>query len=521
MPKSDTRHPDYDENEYTWFSVRAAVKGPQMVKRANSLFLPIPAAMLNAPPPSYSSRADNTGPKDFDLQIRSPNYHPNPAYAAYKTRAHFPQISSNTLRGLLGIALKSEPIVELPSSLQYMVDDTATASGENLVDLYKFVLSEILQTGRCVLVLDVNPQTDRIYIAPYTAESFINWRSGIVGGMVAPTLLVFEEEISNPEDEDIFTHEMIDTQRVMLIDESGHYTQQLYTDNNPIGQPVQPSYRGRRLPFLPAVVAGSTNFDLTPDISPLSGISDTAMHIYMKDADLSQSQYMTANPLLCFRGVNADDVPNVVGATVAIAIPNENGDAKYVEVTANGLNSLQNSIDRLYDRAMEQGASLLGGTVKAAESGEALRMRQESSGATLKGVVENAGRAITMALKMAATWMGESTDGIVFDPITEFSDNKLSAQEMTALLQMWMNKSISFETYYDNLQKGGVAKEDVTADEEMDKIEQEQPAMVGPSPELQNAMGGQQPAQDETQMETEMGESKDGPDNQPEPQRNQ
>jgi hypothetical protein len=485
MPLSDTRHPLFQEMEFNWYMVRSAIGGSQSIKRANSLFLPIPAAMANAPAPSYSNRNDLNGPVFRELETRSPNYHPNPAYAAYKTRAQFPDMTSNTLRGLIGIALKREPIVELPPSMEYLMDETATATGETLVDLFKLALSEVLQTGRMAITLDVNSYTGRIYMVPYAAETFINWRSGFVKGQIGFNMMVFEEEIYGPIGDDPFGQEKTTMQRAAFLDADGIYTVQTYADGAPLSEPIQPAFMGRRLDFIPNVVIGSTNFDSKPDIVPLAGLAETAVHIYMKNADLSQSQYMTANPLLAFLGVRPDDVPNVVGATVAIAIPNEAGDVKYVEVAANGLNSIQASIDKLFEQAMAQGAALLGGTSKAAEAAEAIRLRQEASGATLKGVVEQCGRGIEKLLKQMAVWMGENPDSVVFDPLTEFSEHALSAPEQQALLQMWMNKGISYETFFDNLKAAGIAEEDRTAEEELAAIESEAPVMLTPSPELQ------------------------------------
>jgi hypothetical protein len=279
-----------------------------------------------------------------------------------------------------------------------------------------------------------------------------------------------------------------------LVD--GLYTSQLFIDGKERDL-ILPNIQGRTLDFIPKVVIGSTNLDLIPDIIPLEGIADIAVHIYMKSADIGQSEYMTANPTLVYSGIDEDDAPNTIGPTGAIVLSSPEAKAYYVETSGNGIAAQQASVQAFFEQAKEEGGALLGGTKKQAEAAETTRLRQEASGASLQTVTETAGRGIEQILKSAAIWLGEDPAKVSFKPNTEFSEHSLTAPEQTALLNSWTNNAISYETYYSNLQRAGITPEDRTAAEEQTLIDTEMPTLLTPTGGNPNAKAPSQ--EEETQ----------------------
>lgn len=476
----DTKHPQWQKKEYSWFLTRTAVEGQAAIKRANSLFLPMPSAMAmlsNAPGATSKINDWTNGISGAEyLETRAPNYHPNAAYSAYKARAQFPDMTAQTLRGLVGLATKQDPIVSVPPSMQYLVDEYATVTGLGLVELYRQTLQEVLMTGRYILLTDIDLFHNRPMIVPYVAESLINWRSGIVNGRVVPTMLVFEESVEDP---DRFSHDTYPVWRVLEITDSGTYasvtmSKELDGIADPSGIPLDsavPSFMGRALGEIPITIIGATNYDLDTDIVPLEGVADIAIHIYMKSADIGQSQFMTANPTLVYSGIEPGEAPTVIGPLMATVLPNEAAKAYYVETSGNGIASMQESVKNLEMQAVNEGAALLGPIKRTAEAPEAVRLQQEAAGATLVVIAKQCAGGIEKQLKLIAAWMGEDPSSVSFTPNLEFSDVRMTAAEQNALLQSWMNKGISYETYYSNLQASGIAPEDRTADEERALIE--------------------------------------------------
>lgn len=482
----ETQHPQYENRQYEWRQMRDSAGGTTNVKRSGTLYLPMPNAMLFAPkintPDGILTDSGNTNTDvstTKDLQNRAPWSHSNPAYSAYLQRARFPDIVSACARGLVGIATKQDPEIKLPSSISYL-EDSCTPDGKTLVDLYEQIIDELLTTGRYELL--VEPKEDgTVTFIEYTAESFINWKSAIIEGEQEATLAVFEEQVSSNQDDE-FSHDTVTGQNVLRLtvdpeDETGLstiYTKQFYKEGVVVDF-VIPTVRGRTLDKIPLVVGNAQWLGLNVGSSPMLGISDLAISIYQKDADKSQSEYLTCNPMLVTSGVDSEDVPNIIGSAVSWNLPNSEAKAYYVEPESNCLQHINETIKNSFEEASFYGASLLGPSKKAAESAETTSLKQAAQGATLKQTANQAGQMILKALQIAAEWTGSVDTGVEFDPNLEFAETKLSPQEQTALLQSWMNRAISDETYFENLKKAGIQPVDRTFEEEKTLIENKAP----------------------------------------------
>lgn len=481
----NNRHPQYLENEFGWRMVNDCVVGASAVKRSNELYLPMPTSMatMKIKPSSVGSGGGNVsqGPIWQSLMERSPNYHSNPAYAAYKTRAQFPDITANTLRGLLGLACKSDVDVqiELPAQMEYLLE-SATTTGLNLFQLYKVALAEVMKTGRFTLLVDINQTTGLPIIVPYVAQTFINWCEAPVGGVKTVVQMMFEEsQATNPADYSQSDEPPV-LNREFFLNQDQQYSIAFYVDGELKPDfPVQPTYLGRTLNEIPQVIIGSTDYGADVDVIPLYGLADTAVSIYQMDADLSQSEFLTANPTLVITGIDVDETPGVVGPNIAMVISNPNAKVFYTTTDTGGLGSIRSHIELAFRQAAHEGANLLGPDKAGAESGEAIKLRQAASGATLEGVIDQVGDGIEKALKIIAEWMGVSGD-VVFAPVKDFGGNTLTAPEQQALLQSWIAGGISRETYLENMQATGIVNSDVTIEEEVARIEAAAPGFAVP-----------------------------------------
>lgn len=478
MPGVETKHPQYEHVEYQWRQLRDSAAGTSSIKRSGSLYLPIPAAMLDNPSQSAGVPTDSgnfsSGNIDKNLTTSAPWFHSNAAYSAYLQRARFPDMVSSCLRGFVGISTKKNPIVELPASIDYL-EDRATNDGMSLNELYKKVVQELLLTGRYSLLLDIN-ETGQINIVSYNAESFTNWKQGVIKGESATRLAVFQECFSDCDDQ--FSHDLEDAFRVLFINDDGIYESAMFVDGKAQSS-VIPNLMGQAFDRLPLVTMNATKIGCDIGPSPMLGISDIAISVYQKEADISHSEFLTCNPTLVVTGIDEDQAPGSVGSSVCWAFPNSEVKVFYVEPESNCFQHMSSRIQDLFKEATAYGSALLGESKKAAESSETVRLRQEASGATLKSIVGSAKEGIERALKMAAIWSGADPGQVSFRPNMEFSEFKLTAQEQNALLQAWMNGAISHDTYLYNLQEASVIPEDVNVEEEKGRIETTAPVLVG------------------------------------------
>ena len=459
--KVSTLHPLYEANIFTWRQVRDCVEGEAQIKRRDEVYLPMPSAMLdyNAPSPSIgSSSSGSIENKDKNInKALNPNYHTNAPYMAYKTRAHFPDITGFTLRGLIGIATRKDATIKVSSKLDYLEG--------TLEESYTEILNENLQTGRVPVLVDIN--NNLITLNINTAESLINWKEDDNGNLI---LAVFEEFA---EDESVYESNTTDYNYRVLTIEDGKYTVTVYNGEGVVVTPaVVPTYFGKPLTEIPLVIIGSTNLTQDPDIVPLGSISSVALQIYMKSADLSQAEFLTCNPTLIFTGVTADNVPKAIGSVIGVALPDSDMKAEYTKTDTAGLNHVMDHIERLFEQAAAYGSNLLGvgKSSGGVESGEALRLKQTANSATLQSVVTTTSNGLQECLRIIGDWTGTGEEALEFEAVKELVDLMLSAQEVTSLVNAWMAGAISKESLGDVLRRMGLFIDNRTTEEELQAI---------------------------------------------------
>jgi hypothetical protein len=426
----------------------------------------------------------------------APWYHGNPVYSSYLHRAKFPDLAANTLRGLVGVATKEPAEVDLPKSIEYL-EETATVDGRNLFDLFECSVSEVCQTARYALVLDFR-QDNTMYIAGYPSETYINWRFEVINGERVQTYAEFETCELDAELGEL--KKSLAYELLVLPGGKKHVaTVTRYTNGKMDEQgTVALSFQGKELERLPISNLGAE--ENTPEIDslPLLGISDCALDIYRHSADLNQAHFMSCNPTLLFTGVDEDDAPKVVGTTVAMCLSDAASDGKYLTTDTSALSHVSGYIQDVFQEAMGYGAQILGPTKRAAESAEALALRQAASGATLVTMVKRCGAGVETILGMAAELAGSSPNDVLFAANLDFAETLLSAQEVTALLNSMMSGGISHTTYLENLSAAGILR-GRTVEEEMDLIEEEGASTVPATPSPpEDATNNDNDAEEET-----------------------
>ena len=495
------RHPEYVNKQFIWRSVRDAIDGTSSVKRAHEVYLPMPTGMsIESTAPSITTRTFGISEDDnLDYSPQNlPWYHPNPAYMAYLQRARFPEIASYAIRGLVGVATKESPTVDLSSSIDYL-EERATLSGLSLVELYSEMIYEVICTGRVAIVLNIDIETNLPYLTTYTAESIINWSGHInESGKYVLDLFVLEERNTVLE-EDGFEHKTVVRNIVFRKDDDG-VTVTIYEDNEIISEST-PSLQGKALDEIPVFIVGPTVASgACPGAVPILGIVEISYSIYRKDADLSNGEFLTCNPTLYMTGVQPDmrrDPTNttgaltpapdgradkvLIGSNVILKISNPSATIGYTQTDTGGLGHVQARIQALFTEASEYGASMIGPTKKGVESKEALGMKRADTGATLVDIVKSVSKGINLALDFCDSWRsGASIDDISeneFAAVTDFAELGLSAREIHALVTTWMARGISHETLLYNMKEAGYLEDGRTVEEEINTIELETPLL--------------------------------------------
>lgn len=473
------KHPDYIDREEEWQLMRDATRGETAIKREGTSYLPMPPGFTEAP--------------DNGVAM----------YNDYMDRAQFPEIVQPTAGGMVGIIHRTEAQITLPDAMEPLWEK-ATKEGLPLEDFHRRITMELLTTGRFAILVDALPAeeggSEVPYLAGYKAEALINWDT-------EQTFYVLDESGLEREG---FAWKDVERARVLQL-KDGVYTQTLYNGDTPEEATTPTARGGRPLNVIPFVVLGTTDLSVEPDDPPLLGVARSAKAIYQLSADYRYQLYQTGQET--FVVINAD-APDKVGAGIILSLKADGGadapqpDAKYVGPSGSGINAHRQAILDERGVAAQAGAKLFSSGAQGQESGEALRIRYAAETATLTSISQVSAKGLESALKLIALMMGlpqSEIDKIVVKPNLRFVESTLSPSEAVQLVKLWQDEAISYETLYENLQRGEIASSergfeeelkliDEEVEEEMRKREEQIQAGLLPNPALLN--NGQQQQND-------------------------
>ena len=448
----DAEHPEYREYLDLWEKCRDCYKGEESVKQKNQRYLPF-----------------------LSMQESSEYYN-------YKNRAIFLNVMRRTIHGLVGAALRKTPIIKVPARMESYLEDM-DLHGMSFTELMQKILTELLVTGRICVVVD-RLENSRCYATCYGAESNINWRYD----KNIPIMSVFAEEIDTTEDG--FSHELSNQYRVYDFDENGNLRVRVAMERLPkededlnkdsdedytfeIVHEVYPSYRGEGLKELPVFVfnSGGLGMDnLSPP--PLIDLANISLSHYRTSADLENGRHFTSLPQAWITGVDADDFRHGlhVGGSTAWILPNENTRLGYLEFSGQGLGSLENALKEKEAMMAVVGARLLE-SKKGVESAETSRIRQNIETSVLSHIAVTLQNGLNKILKYMARWEGLNENEVHVELNMDFVDVRIPHQEIIALVQAYQMGGISMDTLLYNLKQGEVIPNDVSIDDEREKIE--------------------------------------------------
>lgn len=107
------------------------------------------------------------------------------AYKSYLARGHFYPAPEMTLRALVGLALRKDPVLKLPARLESL-RTSATHDGAPFGLLVEEAMREVLAMGRFGLLLDLPAENNTVltvpHIATFQAESIEDYTTAFVNG---------------------------------------------------------------------------------------------------------------------------------------------------------------------------------------------------------------------------------------------------------------------------------------------------------------------------------------------------
>ena len=439
---------------------RAAVAGERSVKRGGVKFLPPLASMC------CSITYDENGEQQFRQSITLTT-EGQAAYTKYIALASFYGATGRTVDGLVGLIFSKQPVQELPDSIEYL-DENADSKGNSLRDLAKKAATEAMISPRSGILVarpstpegssiaDVEAQNLRPKLLSYKFEDIINWDYEVINNVEKLSLVVLCELTTK---RDGFKVDVEKQYRVLELIE-GVYHQSLYND---AGAQVEA--------VLPVTINGSTS-DVIPFYfvevgaegkSIINDLVDMNFHHYQVSADYNSKNHFSSFTIYYETG--ADSSQNMLMGN-GVKWSNRSSDATFGILQPDGnADALRISLQDDEQRMAALGAEALKPRSSGAESAEAKSLDQVAQNSTTADVAITISEALTKALNFASMWMG-STEEAVYQLNTDYNPTGMSGQDLTAMVSAYQGGAISYDTLYENLQRGEIASVERTADEE-------------------------------------------------------
>lgn len=417
----DYKHPLYAGHEKKAQRVRDAVSGSDAVKGRGETYLPCPSGPLDT----------LTGEALKEAQAR---------YVPYKMRALWLGVTKRTHDGLLGAVFRKEPEVDLPSTIDYMIED-ADGSGMSLEQFAKLVVSHLFKAGRHGVLVDYPEAVDgltreqtqglRATLRSYASQSIINWRRE--GEDL--TLVVLHETYEKAVDE--FERQTEDQYRVLSL-EDGAYVQRVFRDGYEVARSEPRMSNGQRWPVIPFSWFGASTNDETPDAPLLIDIADINLALYRNSADLEESAFIAGQPMLHvdIGDMSSDEWqdlnPNGITVGSRRGIQTKGGNISMVQ--AEDRNLLLALMEQKQAQLLSIGARLIEQRGQN-ETAEAVRARSGAENSNLSTVATNVSDGLRNALEWALAFMG-GTGEIKLEINQQFYSESAEPQEVMSYIQM-------------------------------------------------------------------------------------
>lgn len=403
-------------------------------------------------------------------------------YDAYLQRAVLFNATGKTINDLMVSVFRRPPYVELPKMMQGQLEDPrnliVTKSGDNIVDLSKELVRELLTVSRYGALLDMNAQ-GKPYIATYPAETIVNWR---VENRKLVAVRLLEPKAAEgyyPEAGKTSSYKV----RVLALDQDGNYFQAVGdTETDHVGDPntipqsdrVYIEVRGKRLDFIPIVIFNAQGNGPLAFKPMLEDIATLNLAHYRAYAALENARYFTATPIYYVKGQGvANDFGNAkeggspqqqfLLTPQSIWLLEQEDEVGLVEFEGKGLSSLEEGLE-----IKEAQMQALGARLKSQRKNSAARSAQSEESeanaeeATLTDVVENASQGLTQLLQWWAEWILAKPAEVEVVLNKVFYRPKVSAREMRSLQSLFEAGLMPLRSLFEALKSGGFIPEDLT-----------------------------------------------------------
>ena len=455
-------HSDYDKNIALWQKVDDVCSGQDAIKEKAT---------------EYLAKLD---PNNFSNEE-------NLRYLNYLARAVFYGFTTHTLKSNIGLAFKKWPKLEVPSVLDYVIEDV-DGGGLSIYQQSQKVVSEVLKKGRTILYVDypsVDPKSVSVadleqgYIRPVIlnikADFVRYWETKRFGAKHKLSLVVIQEQDKSPRDG--FGYDLIDQYRVLRFD-GQFYTVEIWRKGQhdwELYQAPQIVLDGSGRPFneIPLIFVGSENNNPDIDSSPLLELANLNLAHYENSASYEWSVFFCGMIQAWIGGLPEqwrdwlDKKGIKIGSSGVLLLP-DGSTFNFAQAKPNTL-----AFEAMTDKKQQ----MLSMGARLSEQGTAIKTATQAqnevdaSTSVLSLIVNNVSDAYTKCLKWMLMFLNVSVDGVEYIINSDFSDNSFDAQKITALVAAYNAGLLPKADAFNQLRKYGLINPEKTDEDIKDELE--------------------------------------------------
>jgi hypothetical protein len=469
-------HADYLENIEAWQRIRDVLAGDRAIKRAGE---------------KYVARLDSQSDDEF---------------RAYVERGSFYNATSRTVSGYVGMIFRRDPVLQLPDkslalhpALKTFINDVDLRA--TTLDSYaQNVIADVVSLGRAGTLVDWDGEKEnRAFIAPYAAESILNWRETRIGGQLKLSLVVLSESApGQPKENDPFVVGEVPQIRVLKLVPSADATSFVYQvelwqlapgkgrkkeQEWHLVSTATPVRLGKPLAAIPFIFHGPAHSRPEVSKSPIEDLVAANLDHYRLNTDFRHGVHFTALPTAFVTGFDKNAQLRI-GSTTAWVTDTLGATASFLEFKGDGLSTFERALDRVERLLAVLGSRLLESQKRVSESAEALAIRQVGESSIIAGISGSVTASLNEVLRWVYWWHStEAASGDVtaehvsYQLNTDFEASMMSATEIAALVSAWQSGAISRDTLLHNFRTGEILPPARTNEQELELIKNEPPPL--------------------------------------------
>lgn len=359
--------------------------------------------------------------------------------------------------------------------------------GRNLHAFAADICAEAMAYGAVGILVDFPPVSKRkvrtvadekaIGARPYFVQinyrNLLGWKSKRIGGVETLTQLRLLETAVEPDGE--FHEKEVEQVRVLYPGRWETWQERAVTGGEKEWQKVDEGLSTMpKITFVPVYGKRTGFMTATP---PLLDLAHLNVEHWQSKSDQQTILHIARVPILFAKMLGDNNI--VVGGSAAVKSDHEDGDLKYVEHTGAAIEAGRLSLKDLEDMMRQIGAELL--VIKPGNTSITQTEADNEPGmCTLQRIAQGLENSIDEALQLMAEWVGEKTGGHV-QVFQDYGVDSLAEASMELLRDMNVDGTFSDESLFNEGQRRGLIRPELTWEDEKKRIAQNAPKPSAPT----------------------------------------